>query len=200
MPRPSGGGPSCPSLRSAPTAAPCASPPHRLASRRRRRSTSPPPPGAAPPRCPRCHTCSRAPAPPRLAAPPRVRPSLPPESSRSSARVSGGQPWWGERPPGRCGWAGWRRQPNHTDLRRQRMTRASGVARPLAWGYRRRRSSDCPGTQLEEAGKADACAGCHNQQLCATAPKGPDPTANEKDKQEPPPPARAAHLLMMLWW
>ncbi|GJN21514.1 hypothetical protein PR202_gb08996 [Eleusine coracana subsp. coracana] len=33
----------------------------------------------------------------------------------------------------------------------------------------------CPGTQSEEAGKADACAGCPNQQICATAPKGPDP-------------------------
>ncbi|KAJ1276912.1 hypothetical protein BS78_05G252800 [Paspalum vaginatum] len=164
MPRPSGGGPPCPSLRSAPTATPCASPPHRLTSRRRRRSTSSPPPGAAPPRCPRCHTCSRAPAPPRLAAPPRVRPSLPPEAPRSSARVSGGLPWWGERLPGRRGWAGWRRQ---------RMPRASGAVRPLAWGYCRRRSSDCPGTQLEEAGKADACAGCHNQQLCATAPQRP---------------------------
>lgn len=34
---------------------------------------------------------------------------------------------------------------------------------------------DCPGTQSENAGKADACAGCPNQQACATAPKGPDP-------------------------
>ncbi|CAL9749560.1 unnamed protein product [Musa acuminata subsp. burmannicoides] len=33
----------------------------------------------------------------------------------------------------------------------------------------------CPGPQSEEAGKADACAGCPNQQICATAPKGPDP-------------------------
>ncbi|KAJ1259734.1 hypothetical protein BS78_10G178700 [Paspalum vaginatum] len=56
------------------------------------------------------------------------------------------------------------------------MTRASGAACPLAWGYCRRRFSDCPGTHLEEAGKADAYAGCHNQQLCATAPKGPDPS------------------------
>ncbi|RKP24609.1 P-loop containing nucleoside triphosphate hydrolase protein, partial [Syncephalis pseudoplumigaleata] len=31
------------------------------------------------------------------------------------------------------------------------------------------------GTASEQAGKADACAGCPNQQLCATAPKGPDP-------------------------
>ncbi|RKP15165.1 cytosolic Fe-S cluster assembling factor NBP35 [Piptocephalis cylindrospora] len=33
----------------------------------------------------------------------------------------------------------------------------------------------CPGTESEEAGKADACAGCPNAQICATAPKGPDP-------------------------
>lgn len=36
----------------------------------------------------------------------------------------------------------------------------------------------CPGTQSEQAGKADACAGCPNQQICATAPKGPDPGTN----------------------
>ncbi len=34
---------------------------------------------------------------------------------------------------------------------------------------------DCPGTSSEEAGKAAACAGCPNQAICATAPKGPDP-------------------------
>uniref|UniRef100_M8C6Y4 Cytosolic Fe-S cluster assembly factor NUBP1-like protein n=1 Tax=Aegilops tauschii TaxID=37682 RepID=M8C6Y4_AEGTA len=33
----------------------------------------------------------------------------------------------------------------------------------------------CPGTQSEAAGKAESCAGCPNQQICATAPKGPDP-------------------------
>ncbi|KAJ9067265.1 cytosolic Fe-S cluster assembly factor nbp35 [Entomophthora muscae] len=33
----------------------------------------------------------------------------------------------------------------------------------------------CPGTESEQAGKSDACAGCPNQQVCATAPKGPDP-------------------------
>ncbi|GJN27237.1 hypothetical protein PR202_gb15239 [Eleusine coracana subsp. coracana] len=33
----------------------------------------------------------------------------------------------------------------------------------------------CAGTQSETAGKAEACAGCPNQQICATAPKGPDP-------------------------
>ena len=34
----------------------------------------------------------------------------------------------------------------------------------------------CPGTQSEEAGKAASCEGCPNQNVCATAPKGPDPT------------------------
>lgn len=33
----------------------------------------------------------------------------------------------------------------------------------------------CPGTESEEAGKADACQGCPNQEICASAPKGPDP-------------------------
>ncbi|TKA66163.1 Cytosolic Fe-S cluster assembly factor NBP35 [Cryomyces minteri] len=33
----------------------------------------------------------------------------------------------------------------------------------------------CPGPESQQAGKADSCAGCPNQQICATAPKGPDP-------------------------
>ncbi|GAQ83253.1 nucleotide-binding protein [Klebsormidium nitens] len=33
----------------------------------------------------------------------------------------------------------------------------------------------CPGTESEQAGQASACEGCPNQQICATAPKGPDP-------------------------
>eukprot|EP00889_Picochlorum_renovo_P003247 jgi/Picre1/30277/NNA_005641.t1 len=33
----------------------------------------------------------------------------------------------------------------------------------------------CPGTNSEQAGKASACAGCPNQKICSTAPKGPDP-------------------------
>ncbi|KAF1990791.1 P-loop containing nucleoside triphosphate hydrolase protein [Aulographum hederae CBS 113979] len=33
----------------------------------------------------------------------------------------------------------------------------------------------CPGPESQQAGKGDACAGCPNQQICATAPKGPDP-------------------------
>jgi Mrp family chromosome partitioning ATPase len=34
----------------------------------------------------------------------------------------------------------------------------------------------CPGTESQEAGKADACQGCPNQKICASSePKGPDP-------------------------
>ncbi|KAG7444308.1 P-loop containing nucleoside triphosphate hydrolase protein [Guyanagaster necrorhizus] len=34
----------------------------------------------------------------------------------------------------------------------------------------------CPGTESELAGKVDACAGCANQDICASSePKGPDP-------------------------
>ncbi|OCK77501.1 P-loop containing nucleoside triphosphate hydrolase protein [Lepidopterella palustris CBS 459.81] len=33
----------------------------------------------------------------------------------------------------------------------------------------------CPGPESLQAGKSDACAGCPNQQICASAPKGPDP-------------------------
>lgn len=34
---------------------------------------------------------------------------------------------------------------------------------------------ECPGTQSEAAGKASACEGCPNQNICASAPIGPDP-------------------------
>lgn len=34
---------------------------------------------------------------------------------------------------------------------------------------------DCPGSGSKNAGKASVCDGCPNQQICATAPKGPDP-------------------------
>ena len=34
----------------------------------------------------------------------------------------------------------------------------------------------CPGTESEAAGKASACEGCPNQEICASSkPKGPDP-------------------------
>ncbi|SMQ54153.1 unnamed protein product [Zymoseptoria tritici ST99CH_3D7] len=32
----------------------------------------------------------------------------------------------------------------------------------------------CPGPESQNAGKGDACAGCPNQAICASAPKGPD--------------------------
>lgn len=35
----------------------------------------------------------------------------------------------------------------------------------------------CPGTASEQAGKASSCAGCPNQTICASTPKGPDPDA-----------------------
>ncbi|KAF7129496.1 hypothetical protein RHSIM_Rhsim10G0010900 [Rhododendron simsii] len=38
--------------------------------------------------------------------------------------------------------------------------------------------TDCPGPQSESAGKSDACEGCPNQEVCATAPKGPDPVCH----------------------
>ena len=37
--------------------------------------------------------------------------------------------------------------------------------------------SDCPGPQSESVGKSDACEGCPNQEACATAPKGLDPSS-----------------------
>ncbi|CAG9770915.1 unnamed protein product [Ceutorhynchus assimilis] len=56
---------------------------------------------------------------------------------------------------------------------------ASEVARP------ENAPQHCPGTESEEAGKASACAGCPNQQICSTAPKGPDPgIALVKDRLE----------------
>lgn len=33
----------------------------------------------------------------------------------------------------------------------------------------------CPGPESQAAGTADSCAGCPNQAICASAPKGPDP-------------------------
>lgn len=33
----------------------------------------------------------------------------------------------------------------------------------------------CPGPESLTAGQADSCAGCPNQSICASAPKGPDP-------------------------
>ncbi|RMZ85644.1 hypothetical protein DV737_g617, partial [Chaetothyriales sp. CBS 132003] len=33
----------------------------------------------------------------------------------------------------------------------------------------------CPGPESDQAGQGDACKGCPNQAICASAPKGPDP-------------------------
>jgi len=41
----------------------------------------------------------------------------------------------------------------------------------------------CPGTESETAGKSAACAGCPNQQICSTAPKGPDPDIVEIEQR-----------------
>lgn len=38
---------------------------------------------------------------------------------------------------------------------------------------------NCPGVDSEDAGKREACAGCPNQSICASAPKGPDPDLTE---------------------
>lgn len=46
----------------------------------------------------------------------------------------------------------------------------------LAKGLEAPEPEHCPGTESDLAGKADACAGCPNQQICASnLPKGPDP-------------------------
>lgn len=37
------------------------------------------------------------------------------------------------------------------------------------------------GTGSDQAGKASACEGCPNQNICATAPKGPDPGKEYND-------------------
>lgn len=45
----------------------------------------------------------------------------------------------------------------------------------VRFSYSRNHLPDCPGPQSETAGKSDSCEGCPNQEVCATAPKGPDP-------------------------
>lgn len=52
------------------------------------------------------------------------------------------------------------------------MTEVAGNALPVV---PENAPEHCPGTDSVEAGKADSCAGCPNQQICATTPKGPDP-------------------------
>ena len=38
-------------------------------------------------------------------------------------------------------------------------------------------SAECVGPEHEQAGQAASCAGCPNQEACASGPKGPDPGA-----------------------
>jgi len=38
---------------------------------------------------------------------------------------------------------------------------------------------NCPGTTSNDAGKSSACAGCPNQKICSTTPKGPDPDIDD---------------------
>lgn len=54
---------------------------------------------------------------------------------------------------------------------------ASVLARPLAQkpALVAPEPEHCPGPESESAGLASSCAGCPNQTICATAPKGPDP-------------------------
>ncbi|GAC74992.1 predicted ATPase [Moesziomyces antarcticus T-34] len=52
---------------------------------------------------------------------------------------------------------------------------AESIARALPDQVPENAPAHCPGTESEQAGKADACAGCPNQDACASAPKGPDP-------------------------
>jgi hypothetical protein len=33
----------------------------------------------------------------------------------------------------------------------------------------------CPGPESQQAGQGDACQTCPNKEICASAPKGPDP-------------------------
>ncbi len=52
---------------------------------------------------------------------------------------------------------------------------AESIARALPDQVPENAPAHCPGTESEQAGKADACAGCPNQDACSSAPKGPDP-------------------------
>lgn len=51
----------------------------------------------------------------------------------------------------------------------------AAIARALPDQVPENAPEHCPGTESEQAGKADACQGCPNQDACQTAPKGPDP-------------------------
>jgi Mrp family chromosome partitioning ATPase len=49
------------------------------------------------------------------------------------------------------------------------------IARALPDAVPENAPEHCPGTDSEQAGQASACAGCPNQSVCASTPKGPDP-------------------------
>lgn len=62
--------------------------------------------------------------------------------------------------------------------RRERKKKESSSDKVMENGYGEipeDANEHCPGPQSESAGKSDSCAGCPNQEACATAPKGPDP-------------------------
>lgn len=45
----------------------------------------------------------------------------------------------------------------------------------------------CPGTESDNAGKSSACAGCPNQEMCASSkPKGPDPDMDKIEERMAP--------------
>lgn len=51
----------------------------------------------------------------------------------------------------------------------------AAIARALPDQVPENAPEHCPGVESDNAGKADACQGCPNQDACQTAPKGPDP-------------------------
>lgn len=54
---------------------------------------------------------------------------------------------------------------------------------------------DCPGTKSEDAGKSSACAGCPNQQVCASGqPRVPDPAVAVMQKRL----ANVKHKILIL--
>lgn len=46
---------------------------------------------------------------------------------------------------------------------------------PSEYTLKEKEPEHCPGPESEMAGKADACDGCENKEICESLPKGPDP-------------------------
>ncbi|CCH57990.1 hypothetical protein TBLA_0A01890 [Henningerozyma blattae CBS 6284] len=46
---------------------------------------------------------------------------------------------------------------------------------PPEYQLKEKEPEHCPGPESEDAGKADACNGCANKDICESLPKGPDP-------------------------